>query len=445
MEEYRLVMQHKAKNGRFVDSEIIATGEIKPPESIMDLGLRHKQQIEILRLIQDSILNCQSKYLMEDISHCPNCDTKLRKNGKNLCSFNAVLTDHKVPVYRQICGKCKWSSVPSIASLFGTQIHPDLIKLQCEEVSRQSYPKAQDTLNRQSATIRKVNSMMTLHNVIEAVSTYICNTPDTNQALIPTTCAELVIQVDGGHLSSKDESSRTFEALTTVVYQPQHVILNELETRGEITQKHCAASALDDEQVKIKELTLIAAKKEGLSPETNITAICDGARNCWNVIEHLSAHCRSIVSILDWFHIAMKFKNLGHGETAELDEKIDHAKWCLWNGNTTLFYDRIDELMREINSEKMLKKISTLREYIANNESKIVNYSDRQNKGQVFTSNNAECTVESLINQRCKGKKHMQWSREGVHSILQIRAASASNDWDQNWEKYVLGAYKIAA
>ena len=38
MEEYRLVMQHKAKNGRFVDSEIIATGEIKPPESIMDLG-----------------------------------------------------------------------------------------------------------------------------------------------------------------------------------------------------------------------------------------------------------------------------------------------------------------------------------------------------------------------------------------------------------------------
>lgn len=32
----------------------------------------------------------------------------------------------------------------------------------------------------------------------------------------------------------------------------------------------------------------------------------------------------------------------------------------------------------------------------------------------------AECTVKSLINQRCKGKQHMRWTREGVHSILQI-------------------------
>ena len=211
MEEYRLVMQYKSKNGRFVEREVIATGEIKKPESIMDIGLRHKEQIEILRLIQNSILNSQSQYLIEDISHCPNCNTKLRKNGKNLCSFNAVLTDHKVPVYRQICGKCKWSSVPSISSLYGTHIHPDLIKLQCEEVSRQSYPKAQDSLNRQSATTRKVNSMMTLHNVVETVSSYICNTPEPDQAFITASCSELVIQVDGGHLSSKEESSRNLD------------------------------------------------------------------------------------------------------------------------------------------------------------------------------------------------------------------------------------------
>ena len=51
--------------------------------------------------------------------------------------------------------------------------------------------------------------------------------------------------------------------LGAVVYQPQHVILNELQTRGEITQKHCEASAHDDAQAKIKELTLIATKEEG--------------------------------------------------------------------------------------------------------------------------------------------------------------------------------------
>lgn len=63
MEEYRLVMQYKNKSGQFVDREIIATGEAKPPASIIDLGLRHNQQIEILRGVQDSILNSQSQFL----------------------------------------------------------------------------------------------------------------------------------------------------------------------------------------------------------------------------------------------------------------------------------------------------------------------------------------------------------------------------------------------
>ncbi len=39
----------------------------------------------------------------------------------------------------------------------------------------------------------------------------------------------------------------------------------------------------------------------------------------------------------------------------------------------------------------------------------------------------------------------MQWSREGVQPILQIRAASSSNDWNKNWEKYILNAYLKAA
>ena len=74
-----------------------------------------------------------------------------------------------------------------------------------------------------------------------------------------------------------------------------------------------------------------------------------------------------------------------------------------------------------------------------------MNYGDRYRRGKVFTSQLAESTVESLINQRCKGKRHMQWSREGLHSVLQLRAAIASNDWMGNWEKYVVAAYSNAA
>ena len=75
--------------------------------------------------------------------------------------------------------------------------------------------------------------------------------------------------------------------------------------------------------------------------------------------------------------------------------------------------------------------------YIENNASKIINYRERQKKGLPFTSNLAESTVESLINQRCKGQQHMRWSREGLDPILQLRAAIASNDWDLNWKTVV--------
>ncbi len=66
--------------------------------------------------------------------------------------------------------------------------------------------------------------------------------------------------------------------------------------------------------------------------------------------------------------------------------------------------------------------------YIENNASFIANYQKRQDAGLIFTSQMAESTVESLINQRCKGQQHMRWSREGLHALLQVRAAVNSDD-----------------
>jgi hypothetical protein len=117
----------------------------------------------------------------------------------------------------------------------------------------------------------------------------------------------------------------------------------------------------------------------------------------------------------------------------------------LWHGNAKLFDERITQLIKQISDIKLLKKLRELKQYITNNKSRIVDYNTRKDQNLIFTSNLAECTVESLINQRCKGKQHMQWSREGVQPILQIRAAADSNDWELNWQKYVLGAYQKAA
>jgi hypothetical protein len=108
-------------------------------------------------------------------------------------------------------------------------------------------------------------------------------------------------------------------------------------------------------------------------------------------------------------------------------------------GKTDNALTRLDELIALSPSTHKLR-LEKLKTYIKNNAAKIVDYRERQKTGLVFTSNLAESTVESLINQRCKGQQHMRWSREGLDPLLQLRAAIGSNDWDKIWRTAVMNA-----
>ena len=116
------------------------------------------------------------------------------------------------------------------------------------------------------------------------------------------------------------------------------------------------------------------------------------------------------------------------------------AKWSLWHGDIESSLRKIMLLKNKVRSNKKRDKLMSLYQYLSNNRNRLVNYAERRQQGKVFTNHLAESTVESLINQRCKGKRHMQWSREGLHPVLQLRAAIASNDWHGGWENYVINA-----
>ena len=107
--------------------------------------------------------------------------------------------------------------------------------------------------------------------------------------------------------------------------------------------------------------------------------------------------------------------------------------------NTTI---RIIQLISKLKNTKTIEKLKRFLKYIENNRDKIVNYRERKKNGLVFTSNLAESTVESLINQRCKGQQHMRWSREGLNPILQLRAKINSQDWESKWRTVILNYAK---
>jgi hypothetical protein len=57
----------------------------------------------------------------------------------------------------------------------------------------------------------------------------------------------------------------------------------------------------------------------------------------------------------------------------------------------------------------------------------------------------AESHIDTLINARHKRTKKMQWTREGAHHVLQIRALMASNEWESKGHDVVLLALRAAA
>ena len=147
--ELRVVIEKVAvETQAVVKRDILEVYEVVPPESILELGLRHTAQISLLQKIQAAILSEQVVYLHPDHTVCPNCHQTLKKNGHPTSAFHAVFSDHTLKLQKHLCTHpdCRFHSTPSIKSIFGTNIHPDLAKLQCEHGALHSYRDAQNIL-----------------------------------------------------------------------------------------------------------------------------------------------------------------------------------------------------------------------------------------------------------------------------------------------------------
>ncbi len=431
-----------------VKRDTLKVYDVKAPESILELGLRHEEQISLLEKVQNSLLAAQTKLIDTGCDRCPECGHPLHKRGFAQSKFHAVFTDHKVGIQKHKCcnPECDWQSTPTTTSVFGTSIHPDLAKLQCEQGALYSFRKAQTNLEKLNVHRRPVNN----HNNIKLITNEV-GAALAQENLKPSTVVEdafsapeVILQVDGGHIPIKDKDKRSFEALSAVTYRPENIQRVDRHHR-EIERKSCALSAKDDDLVTIKTYTLNALRKQGMTENTTVTALADGALNCWSVVLSLEPHCKQLLCILDWFHIAMRFQNVG-GAVEDADkETLERVKWTLWHGKPDEALSKLKILMTNVADDKKRSKLEKLYDYLKNNQVYLVNYEEREQQNKTYTSQVAESHIESIINDRYKNSKKMQWTREGAHNVLQIRGMITSNNWDDNWQTPVLSALVNAA
>lgn len=101
----------------------------------------------------------------------------------------------------------------------------------------------------------------------------------------------------------------------------------------------------------------------------------------------------------------MKYKNLA---LKKYRLSLAKSKWHLWHGNPEKALSKLFSIRKKLPVTKDREKLLSLHNYLLNNQDKLIHYQSRKKSGEVFTSQLTESTVESLINQRCKGKQHIQ-------------------------------------
>lgn len=324
--------------------------------------------------------------------------------------------------------------------------HPDLAKLQCEQGALYSYREAQTNLKKLSVHRRRVNNHNQIRQITDAIGAVLAeeNLKAPTQQDCASPSGELIVQVDGGHIPTKDKDKRSFEALSAVVYRPESIrTINQHHRKIEL--KSCALSAKDDNLVTMKTYLLNAALKQGMDKTTVVSALADGASNCWSTLLSLESHCKQLFCILDWFHIGKQFQNVRSAVEGEFKDSLERVKWTLWHGKSDEALTQLKRLMTTVTNPQKRSKLEGLYDYLNRNQAYLVNYEAREQANQTYTSQVAESHIESMINARHKKSGKMQWTRDGAHKVLQIRGLIAGHEWGDRWQGAVLAALDGAA
>ncbi len=295
---FRVVVEtYNIPSNETVTRKEIDSFTLQSPIHIREVGLDQQHQIKILQAILDSLLPQQFLLLDED-DICPEYGKKTKKAGKYPSQFHSVYTDHKVKMARRLC-KCGWKRKYTVEGYFAFSSHPDLLKMQCDVGSEQSYMKAQETLEKKNGCVRAVNNRMHIARTVSTFGEAISELKTQPHNIKPVIKAKtLVGQIGGGHIPTNIKGKRSYEVLAGQFYQPKHLIETNNRSRT-VTMSTCIASAKSDRLQTMKKQVLYAARQEGLTNDTLVYLLADGAKNCWSASSLLKKHCKKVIFILD--------------------------------------------------------------------------------------------------------------------------------------------------
>jgi hypothetical protein len=181
--------------------------------------------------------------------------------------------------------------------------------------------------------------------------------------------------------------------------------------------------------------------RQGVNSDERVTVISDGAGEFTKAVDG-SRFARG--RILDWFHIAMKFRAVEQSiitsrrtdgpDWDRLSREINSAKWLVWHGKGRKAVPRLQAIGEELekwpNQEQtaLWWNVRKVCSYIRSLARFLVNYGARYRKGLPISSSIAESAVNQVVSARMAKKQQMRWSDDGAHALALVRVADLNGE-----------------
>lgn len=412
------------------------------------IGLSLSDSKQLLKKLQQVMIQTQAQYFINANRRCSNCDKNRRIKGYHTIQYRTlfgIVSMNSPRYYHCSCDDTKEGTFSLLKQWLPEHISPELKYIETKWASLMSYGMTADLLKDILPVSHTLNASTVknhLEDIAKKMETELKEKPDVyigcgNDWLkLPKPDKPLTVGIDGGYVRNWHKKNTNFEVVTG-----KSCSKTKAAKRFGFVQKY-------DDNPRHRLMHLL--KDQGMQMNQQIEFLSDGADNVRDLQYLMYPEAEHI---LDWFHLTMRItvlnqyaKGLEKSDPENgltITKNLESAKWYLWHGNTENALDKLEdcycileyEEIKYANCKKFLKHLDEMDTYIRNNNHLIPNYGEKYRYGETITTAFVEATINEVVAKRMVKKQQMQWTHQGAHYLLQTRTAVLNGELKDHFER----------
>ena len=413
--------------------------------SLTQLGLTLAEGRSLLAEVQAELISKQVEGWLPSQTHCLRCGAALSHKDNRSTVLRTVYGKVTVKSPRLWSCACQRTSraprhvVHPLSKALANRVTPELEYLQAEWAAHLPYRQATAMLKK-VLPLDKGVSFSGARNHVHTLGKRLDAEIERDIAKLPRAVADVPVR-ESSHVAAVSVDSAWVRHCDSKIGCGRHV--NIVAGRATFTDGPPKLYAYVH-----KEVTSAAARldqflsRNGVATDERVTLISDDAGEFEKTVQG-SQLARG--RILDWFHIAMKFKvaqrsvfgskMIDSMERESVETEIIHAKWLVWHGKGSKAVKRIKALDGRLLTREGYEfgtlwwNLNSVSGYLRNNAHTLVNYGARHRKGLPISSSIAESAVNQVVSHRMAKKRQMRWTDEGAHCMALVRVAVLNGEF----------------